>query len=82
MRDLEFAWATLPRRARWTRARSRESDPRLLTRAILGLYNSIWQWFRPEGIVALQRVADFYNERDPRHDRSRPDRAEPTRLAA
>ncbi len=25
-----------------------ESDPRLLTRAILGLYNSIWHWYRPE----------------------------------
>jgi len=47
-RDLEFAWA---------------SFPRLLTRAILGLYNSIWHWYRPNGIVALTRIAEFFSER-------------------
>ena len=40
-----------------------ENDPRLLTRAILGLYNSIWHWYRPNGIVALDRVAGFFTER-------------------
>ena len=39
------------------------NDPRLLARAILGLYNSIWQWFRPNGIVALSRVAEFFIDR-------------------
>ena len=32
-----------------------EADPRLLTRAILGLYNSIWQWYRPDGTMAFAR---------------------------
>ena len=40
-----------------------ENDPRLLTRAILGLYNSIWHWYRPNGIVALDRIAEFFTER-------------------
>jgi hypothetical protein len=34
-----------------------------MTRAILGLYNSVWHWYRPNGIVALDRVADFFTER-------------------
>ena len=40
-----------------------ETDPRLLTRAILGLYNSIWQWYRPAGTIGLQPIADFYKDR-------------------
>ena len=35
----------------------------MLTRAILGLYNSIWHWYRPNGIIALHRVADFFTDR-------------------
>jgi hypothetical protein len=34
-----------------------------MTRAILGLYNSVWHWYRPNGIVALDRVGDFFTER-------------------
>jgi AcrR family transcriptional regulator len=61
-RDLEFAWATFLARS-MQRGAIPESDPRLLTRAILGLYNSIWHWYRPNGIVALDRVAEFFTER-------------------
>jgi TetR/AcrR family transcriptional regulator, cholesterol catabolism regulator len=61
-RDLEFAWATFLTRA-MQRGAIPESDPRLMTRAILGLYNSIWHWYRPNGIVALDRVAEFFTER-------------------
>jgi TetR/AcrR family transcriptional regulator, cholesterol catabolism regulator len=61
-RDLEFAWATFLARAMQQGAIP-ESDPRLMTRAILGLYNSIWHWYRPNGIVALDRVAEFFTER-------------------
>src|SRR6059058_1669089 len=39
VRDLEFAWATFLARA-MEQGAIPESDPRLLTRAILGLYNS------------------------------------------
>jgi AcrR family transcriptional regulator len=59
VRDLEFAWATFLARAMEQRAIP-DSDPRLLTRAILGLYNSIWHWYRPNGTVALHRAAEFY----------------------
>lgn len=59
IRDLEFAWATFLARAMENGAIP-EGDPRLLTRAILGLYNSIWHWYRPNGAVALHRAAEFY----------------------
>jgi TetR/AcrR family transcriptional regulator, cholesterol catabolism regulator len=61
-RDLEFAWASFLARA-MERGAIPENDPRLLTRAILGLYNSIWHWYRPNGIVTLDRVAGFFTER-------------------
>src|SRR5579864_8210917 len=59
VRDLEFAWATFLARAMEQKAIP-DGDPRLLTRAILGLYNSIWHWYRPSGTVALERAAEFY----------------------
>ena len=61
-RDLEFAWASFLSSAMQQGAIP-ENDPRLLTRAILGLYNSIWHWYRPDGIVALKRVAEFFTDR-------------------
>jgi AcrR family transcriptional regulator len=61
-RDLEFAWASFLSHAMQEEAIPKD-DPRLLARAILGLYNSIWQWYRPNGIVALHRVADFFTAR-------------------
>jgi AcrR family transcriptional regulator len=61
-RDLEFLWASFLARA-MERGAIPRNDPRLLTRAILGFYNSIWHWYRPNGIVALDRVADFFADR-------------------
>jgi AcrR family transcriptional regulator len=61
-RDLEFAWASFLSHAMAQEAIPR-SDPRLLTRAILGLYNSVWHWYRPNGIVALDSVAAFFTDR-------------------
>ena len=61
-RDLEFAWATFLDAAMREGAIPR-NDPRLMTRAILGLYNSIWHWYRPNGLVALDRVAAFFTDR-------------------
>jgi AcrR family transcriptional regulator len=61
-RDLEFVWASFLARA-MERGAIPKTDPRLLTRAILGLYNSIWHWYRPNGIVALDRVAEFFTDR-------------------
>jgi hypothetical protein len=37
-----------------------DGDPRLLARAILGMYNSVWQWYRPGGTASLPRVAEFF----------------------
>jgi AcrR family transcriptional regulator len=61
-RDLEFAWASFLSHAMQQGAIPK-NDPRMLTRAILGLYNSIWHWYRPNGIIALHRVADFFTDR-------------------
>jgi AcrR family transcriptional regulator len=61
MRELEFAWASFLAGAMRDGVIP-ETDPRLLTRAVLGLYNSIWHWYRPNGIIALDRVAGYYTE--------------------
>src|SRR4051794_30862127 len=58
-RDLEFAWATFLTRGMEQRAIP-EADPRLLARAILGLYNSVFHWYRPRGGLELADVAAFY----------------------
>jgi AcrR family transcriptional regulator len=61
-RDLEFEWASFLS-ATMQRGAIPSNDPRMLARAVLGLYNSIWTWFRPHGIVELDRVSEFYVER-------------------
>jgi hypothetical protein len=37
-----------------------KSDPRLLARAILGLYTSVWHWYRPRRGLELAEVRDFF----------------------
>jgi AcrR family transcriptional regulator len=59
MRDLEFDWATFLTRG-MEQGVIPETDARLLTRAILGLYNSVWHWYRPGGDLSLADVRDFY----------------------
>jgi len=59
MRDLEFAWATFLTRG-MEQGAIPQTDPRLLARAILGLYNSIWHWYRPRGNLSLPEVRDFF----------------------
>jgi AcrR family transcriptional regulator len=80
-RDLEFAWATFLSRAMHDGAIPTQ-DPRLLTRAILGLYNSVWHWYRPNGIVALNRIAEFFTDRCLALVGVRPDVVGPTQAAA
>ena len=60
MRELEFAWASFLAGAMREDAIP-ETDPRLLTRAVLGLLNSVWHWYRPNGMLALDRVAEYYS---------------------
>ncbi len=61
-RDLELAWTDFLRRAMEHNALP-EADPRMLARAVLGLYNSIWHWYRPSGTIGLDVVAGFYSAR-------------------
>jgi TetR/AcrR family transcriptional regulator, cholesterol catabolism regulator len=62
MRDLEFAWSSFIARA-MDQGVVPARDPRLLVRGVVGLYNSIWQWYRPNGIIALEDAADFFTDR-------------------
>jgi hypothetical protein len=59
MRDLEFAWATFLTRG-MEQGAIPQADPRLLSRAILGLYTSVWQWYRPRGSLSLEEVREFF----------------------
>jgi AcrR family transcriptional regulator len=61
-RDLEFSWGTFLARG-MEQGILPEADPRLLTRAVLGLYNSIWHWYRPRGTLTVADVADFFMRR-------------------
>ena len=59
MRDIEFAWATFLTRG-MEQGAIPEADPRLLTQALLGLYNSVWHWYRPDGELSLDDVRQFF----------------------
>src|SRR5215217_7638841 len=50
--DLEFAWATFLTRG-MEQGVLPQADARLMTRAVLGLYNSVWHWYRPRGDLKL-----------------------------
>jgi AcrR family transcriptional regulator len=59
MRDLELAWATFLTRG-MEQGVIADADPRLLARAILGLYNSVWHWYRPRRTMSLSDVGEVY----------------------
>ena len=58
-RDLEFAWATFLTRG-MEQGAIPESDPLLLARAVLGLHNSVWHWYRPRRGLLLTEVREFF----------------------
>jgi len=58
-RDLEFKWAAFLTRG-MEQGTIPEAEPRLLARAILGLYNSVFHWYRPRAGLSLSEVADFF----------------------
>jgi AcrR family transcriptional regulator len=60
--DLELAWATFLARGMEQQALP-EADVTLLTRAVLGLHNSVWHWYRSGGPLALGEVSDFFVRR-------------------
>jgi AcrR family transcriptional regulator len=57
-RELEFAWGTFLARG-MQQGLIPEGDPKLLTRAVLGLYTSVWHWFRPGGTLGVEEVGRF-----------------------
>jgi TetR/AcrR family transcriptional regulator, cholesterol catabolism regulator len=61
-RALEIAWARFLADA-MRRGAIPERDPRMLARAILGLYNSIWHWYRPDQTLLLPTLAKFFAAR-------------------
>jgi TetR/AcrR family transcriptional regulator, cholesterol catabolism regulator len=61
-RALEVAWANFLADA-MRQGSIPERDPRMLARAILGLYNSIWHWYRPDQTLLLPTLADFFGAR-------------------
>jgi AcrR family transcriptional regulator len=62
-RDLEFAWGAFFARG-MQQGVIPETDPQLLARAVLGLYNSVWQWYRPGGTLKLSDIKRFYVGRE------------------
>jgi AcrR family transcriptional regulator len=61
-RALEIAWARFLADAMRSGVIP-ERDPRMLARAMLGLYNSIWHWYRPDQTLLLPTVAEFFGAR-------------------
>jgi AcrR family transcriptional regulator len=62
-RDLEFAWGAFLARG-MQQGLLPEGDPLLLSRAVTGLYNSIWVWYRPGGSLELADVERFFVARE------------------
>jgi AcrR family transcriptional regulator len=58
VRELEFSWGTFLARGMQQGAIP-ESNPRLLTRAVLGLYTSVWYWYRPGETLTLAELGRF-----------------------
>jgi len=58
-RDLEFEWATYLVRG-MELGLVPEGDSRLLTRGVLALNKSVWEWYRPGGSMSLGEISDFY----------------------
>jgi AcrR family transcriptional regulator len=61
-RALEVAWAGFLADA-MRQGAIPPRDPRMLARAILGLYNSIWHWYRPDQTLLLPTLARFFTAR-------------------
>ncbi|HET6865512.1 MAG TPA: TetR/AcrR family transcriptional regulator [Solirubrobacteraceae bacterium] len=61
-RALELAWANFLADA-MRQGAIPEREPRMLARAILGLYNSIWHWYRPDQTLPLLTLATFFTAR-------------------
>jgi TetR/AcrR family transcriptional regulator, cholesterol catabolism regulator len=61
-RALELAWTRFLANA-MDQGAIPERDARMLARALLGLYNSIWHWYRPDQTLLLLTIAEFFGAR-------------------
>jgi len=61
-RGLELAWTRFLANA-MDQGAIPERDARMLARALLGLYNSIWHWYRPDQTLLLPTMAEFFGAR-------------------
>jgi TetR/AcrR family transcriptional regulator, cholesterol catabolism regulator len=61
-RALELAWTRFLANA-MDQGVIPERDARMLARALLGLYNSIWHWYRPDQTLLLPTIAEFFSAR-------------------
>ncbi|MFD1247267.1 TetR/AcrR family transcriptional regulator [Nocardioides ginsengisoli] len=57
VREIEHEWAALIKDAT-TGARKRKDDQIVLARLMLGMINSVWRWYRPEGAHPLKEISD------------------------
>jgi TetR/AcrR family transcriptional regulator, cholesterol catabolism regulator len=59
LRERDLEWSNYLARGMATGAIP-EANPELLTRAVLGLYSSVWHWYHPGGALSLPQVEAFY----------------------
>jgi AcrR family transcriptional regulator len=62
-RELESDWAAFLARGMQEGALP-QNDPQLLARVVLGLYNSVWSWYRPGGAIGIDDVGRFFVSRE------------------
>jgi AcrR family transcriptional regulator len=62
-RELERGWSTFLARG-MQQGLLPENDPQLLARALIGLYNSVWGWYRSGGTLALADAGRFFVTRE------------------
>jgi TetR/AcrR family transcriptional regulator, cholesterol catabolism regulator len=61
-RELDLAWTAFLGEAMEAGAIA-AGHPRLTARAVLGIYNSVFAWFRPSGTLEVERMAGFFTGR-------------------
>ena len=62
-RELEHAWRAFLARG-MEQGLLPENDPQLLARALIGLYNSVWSWYRTGGPLTLADAGRFFVTRE------------------
>jgi AcrR family transcriptional regulator len=61
IREIEVIWITFLARG-MERGAFKQQDPELLARALLGLINSAFEWYRPGGSLRLTNLGRFYTD--------------------